>query len=62
VAGNFLKLYLSKAYNIGEVKIISRKGDQYHSMYTNRMVNTEVRVYSTENGEIEVTSCGRIAG
>jgi hypothetical protein len=57
VAGNFLKLYLSRGYRIGEVRMISRPGD-----YTTRMVNTEIRVYSTETGETEVASCGKITG
>ena len=61
MAGNFLKLYLSKAYSIGEVKMISRPKDDNHD-YTDRMVNTEVRVYTTESGENEVTSCGKITG
>ena len=58
VAGNFLKLYLSKAYSIGEVKMTSRDGNSFY----NRIVNTEVRVYSTGNGEMEVASCGKITG
>ena len=58
VAGNFLKLYLSQAYSIGQVKMTSRRGLHY----VKRMVNTEVRVYSTVSGETEVTSCGKISG
>ena len=30
--------------------------------YAYRIVNTEVRVYSTVGGEIEITSCGKITG
>ena len=58
VAGNFLKLYFSNAYSIGEVIIVSRASHQF----TERMVNTEVRVYSTVGGEIELASCGTITG
>ena len=38
--------------------MVSRGADRF----TGRMVNTEVRVYSTEGGEIEVASCGKITG
>ena len=31
-------------------------------MFVKRMVNTEVRVYSTVSGENELASCGKIAG
>ena len=58
VAGNFLKLYLSQAYSIGQVNIISRAGLEY----VKRMVNTEVRVYSTVSGDGEPASCGKITG
>ena len=58
VAGNFLKLYLSRAYSIGEVKMISRHGN----VFAERMKNTEVRVYSTKNIETEVSSCGKVTG
>ena len=58
VAGNFLKLYLSQAYSIGQVEMTSRRGHRYDE----RMVNTEVRVYSTVSGETEVASCGKITG
>ena len=58
VAGNFLKLYLSQAYSIGQVNIISRAGLEY----VKRMVNTEVRVYSTVGEENELASCGKITG
>ena len=58
MAGNFLKLYLSKAYSITEVKMISREG----GAFADRMVNTEVRVYSTKNRETKVASCGKITG
>ena len=58
MAGNFLKLYLSETCSIGEVIMVSRSGD----WYVGRMVNTEVRVYSTEGGESEVASCGTISG
>ena len=58
VAGNYLKLYLFQADKITEVKMTSRPGRGF----VLRMVNTEVRVYSTENGEREVASCGRITG
>ena len=30
--------------------------------YAGRIVNTEVRVYSTAGGEEEITSCGKITG
>ena len=58
VAGNFLKLYLSRTYSIGEVKMISRHGNSFEK----RMKNTEVRVYSTKNVETKVSSCGKITG
>ena len=58
VTGNFLKLYLSQAYSIGQVKMTSRRD----RMFVKRMVNTEVRVYSTVSGENELVSCGKITG
>ena len=58
VAGNFLKLYLSQTYSIWEVIIVSRLGWQFEG----RMMNTEVRLYLTEGGQIEVASCGIISG
>ncbi|KAL5268743.1 hypothetical protein ACHWQZ_G002553 [Mnemiopsis leidyi] len=59
VAGNFLKLYLSHTYSIGEVILVNRKYvNGYYSQ--ERLINTEVRVYSTEGGEKEVASCGTI--
>ena len=58
VAGNFLKLYLSRVDEITTVKMTSRAG---HGVVA-RMVNTEVRVYTTEGGETEVASCGKITG
>ena len=58
IAGNFLKLYLSQAYSIGDVIMFSRKGD----LMNNRMINTEVRVFSTYSGENALTSCGKITG
>jgi hypothetical protein len=58
VEGNFLKLYLFQAYSIENVRMISRSGNSY----TQRMLNTEVRVYSTTSGGIEVSSCGKITG
>ena len=58
VAGNFLKLYLLRAYSIGEVKMISRHGNDF----AERMKNTEVMVYSTKNVETKVSSCGKITG
>ena len=58
VAGNFLKLYLSQAYSIGEVKMISRSGRNI----ARRIVNTEVRVYSTVSEESELTNCGKVTG
>ena len=58
VAGNFLKLYLSRAFSIGQVNMTSRRGLHY----VMSMVNTEVRVYSTVSGETEVASCGKITG
>ena len=57
VEENFLKLYLTKAYSITEVKVISRGGNEF----ADRMANTEARVYSV-NGEIELASCGKITG
>ena len=58
MAGNFLKLYLSKAYSIGNVIMFSRPG----KAYAERMENTEVRVYSTVGGENNLASCGKITG
>ena len=58
MAGNFLKLYLSKSYSIGKVIIISREGISF----SKKMNNTEVRVYSTVGGENELKSCGKITG
>ena len=58
MAGNFLKLYLSQAHSIAEVKMISRNAP----WYVERLMNTEVRVYSTDDGEIEIASCGKITG
>ena len=55
VAGNFLKLYLLQQYNIGEVNMTVRK-----DCCNDRIVNTEVFVYSTLQGEQEVLSCGKI--
>ena len=56
LTGNVLKLYLSQAYSIGEVIMVSRVG------FPHRMVNTEVKVYSTVGGEVELASCGTISG
>ena len=56
VAGNFLKLYLSRAYSIGEVKMI------IGVVRDEEMKNTEVRVYSTVNRENNVSICGKITG
>ena len=58
VAGNFLKLFLSQAYSITEVKITSRDG----LAFAKRIVDTEVKVYSTVSGETEVANCGKITG
>ena len=58
VAGNFLKLYLSQAYSIGQVKMTSRAGFSF----VKKIVNTEVRVYSTVGEENELASCGKITG
>jgi len=58
VTRNFLKLYLSRASSIREVKMVSRVG----SDYAERMKNTEVMVYSTANVETKVSSCGKITG
>ena len=58
VAGNFLKLFLSQPYFIWEIKITNRGGDRY----INRLKNTEVKVYSTVDGLIEVRNCGTITG
>ena len=57
VKGNFLKLYLTQEYSITELEIFSRSGD-----FIKRLKNTEARVYSTVNGETEVSSCGIITG
>ena len=54
VAGNFLKLYLTKSFSITEVRIWSKKRAEEW------IVNTEVRVYSVANEETEVASCGKI--
>ena len=56
VKGNFLKLYLTQEYSITELEIVSR------SVYITRLKNTEAKVYSTVNGETEVSSCGIITG
>ena len=56
VAGNFLKLYLSKVYSIEKVEMVSRR------KYRPRMLNTEAKVYSTVDGETEIGSCGIITG
>lgn len=56
MTGYFLKLYLSQAYSIEEVIMVSRFG------FPHRMVNTEVRVYSTVGKEVELASCGTITG
>ena len=58
MAGNFLKLYLSRAFRIGKVIMITRSG----SWFVERMVNTEVMVYSTVGGENKLASCGKITG
>ena len=55
VAGNYLKLYLREAYSITRVQLTSRRN------MVQRMVNTEVWVYSTTS-DIRVASCGRIEG
>lgn len=61
VDGNYLKLYLSQANFIRLVKMANRGSDIYEQ---DRIVNTELRVYSTGNGETEteVASCGKITG
>ena len=56
VAGNFLKLYLSRAYSITEVRVTSRQG------FEKRIEDTEARVYSSVKIEAEVASCGKITG
>ena len=53
--GNYLKLYLSRAFSITTVRVTSRRAME------NRMENTEGKVYSTAI-EIEVASCGKITG
>ena len=58
IAGNFLKLYLSQDYSIGEVKFISRPNNNF----VNRMQNTELKLYSSGESEIEIASCGKITG
>ena len=60
VAGNFLKLFLSETFSIGEVIVVCRKSD--YNGIADRMLNTELRVYSTEGGETQVASCGTITG
>ena len=55
VSGNYLKLYLSQASSIGQVKMTSRSGSEY----LHRMINTEAKVYFNSN---EVASCGKITG
>ena len=54
--GNYLKLYLSRAFSITTVRVTSRRAME------DRMENTEGRVYSTAIQEIEVASCGKITG
>ena len=61
MAGNFLKLYLSNVYSIGEVEMVSRVNGA-NLKYRPRMLNTEAKVYSTVDGETEVGSCGIITG
>ena len=56
--GNFLKLFLSEAYRVGKVVMVSREKESFG----NRMVNTEVRVYSSGREVIEMASCGIITG
>ena len=58
MAGNFLKLYLSQAYSIGDVIMFCRAG----KAYADKMINTEVRVYSTVSGENDLVTCGIITG
>ena len=55
VEGNFLKLYLSQAYSITEVKMISRADEEY----AERMIGTEATIYRTTD---KVASCGKITG
>ena len=59
LVGNFLKLYLSRAYSITKVQITSRKGN---TRYVGYIKGTEVSIYSTKNGETKVSSCGTITG
>ena len=61
MAGNFLKLYLSNVYSIGEVEMVSRVNGA-NLKYRPRMLNTEAKVYSTVDGETEIGSCGIITG
>lgn len=56
MAGNFLKLYLGRAFSITLVRVTSQKGTE------DRLANTEGRVFSTGKIEIEVASCGKITG
>ena len=59
VEGNFLKLYLTQTCNVGEVVFVCRRGGDFRE----RMLNTEVKVYSTRGGgESQVASCGIITG
>ena len=53
VSGNYLKLYLSQASSIGQVKMTSRTN------YVERMISTKVIVYFNSS---EVASCGKITG
>jgi hypothetical protein len=58
--GNFLKLYLSRKYRIGTVKLTNVK----RGCCKGRIVGTEVMVYFTEGQkETKVANCGeRITG
>ena len=60
VNGNFLKLYLPDTFSIGEVILVCRRSD--YDGIADQMLNTEVRVYSTDGGETEVARCGTITG
>ena len=54
--GNFLKLYLSGTHHIGSVKL-THKLDHVRE----RIIGTEVLVYSTQGGEeTKVVTCGDI--
>ena len=61
VQGNYLKLFLSGTFHIGPVRVVSREEDYDGAIFYNRLVDTEVSVYSTRSKtETLVRSCGTI--